>query len=85
VNEPRLTEFLLRLALNDSETQRFLRGPQHAREMMAEAGLSDDQIDAVLSRDSSRIQVLVIEETGDLLPAIFCGKVRMHEILFEAE
>jgi hypothetical protein len=83
MERPRLTEFLLRLA-TDMETQaKFRHSKSEAVEMMEEAGITCEQQEAVLSGETRRVQEAVILETGDLLPAMYCGKVRQH--LFEFE
>jgi len=81
MERPRLTEFLLRLATDVESQAKFRRSKSAAMKMMEEAGLTCEQQEAVLSGESRRVQEAVILETGDLLPAMYCGKVRQH--LFE--
>lgn len=83
--EPVLTEFLLRLATDSEMAQRFGRSRANARKLMDEAGLAREQIDAVLSRDSNRLQYEVRKETDDILPDIYCGKIRTFEFVLETE
>ena len=81
MGRPRLTEFLLRLATDVESQAAFRRSKNEAAKMMHEAGLTHEQCEAVLSGETYRVQEAVILETGDLLPAMYCGKVRQH--LFE--
>jgi hypothetical protein len=83
MERPRLTEFLLRLATDLEWQSTFRQGRSAAVKLMEEAGLTCEQQEAVLSRETRRVQEAVILETGDLLPAMYCGKIRQH--LFEFE
>ncbi|MBV9719968.1 MAG: hypothetical protein JOZ77_11660 [Candidatus Eremiobacteraeota bacterium] len=83
---PPLAEFLLLLATDPETTEAFTGANAVGRStMLADYGLSQNQIDAVLSCDPKILHQAVIEETGDLLDAIYWGKIRMFEIAFDAE
>jgi DNA gyrase/topoisomerase IV subunit A len=61
--QPRLTEYLLKLATDASTLERFRKANQSEREaLMKAAGLSDVQREAVLSGVSRRITEQVAEE-----------------------
>jgi hypothetical protein len=83
MGRPRLTEFLLRLATDVEAQATFRQNKSAAFEMMEDAGLTFEQKEAVLSGETRRVQEAVILETGDLLPAMYCGKVRQLLIQFE--
>jgi hypothetical protein len=61
--QPRLTEYLIKLATDADALERHRRGNKREREVLMEAaGLTVEQQAAVLSADSRRITEEVIEE-----------------------
>ncbi|MFG2907543.1 hypothetical protein ACGF13_21085 [Kitasatospora sp. NPDC048286] len=58
----RLTEFVLKLAEDPAAVRRFEKYPA---EMMAEAGLSQEEKDVLTSNDPLRVRSLIAAETGE--------------------
>jgi hypothetical protein len=66
----KLSDYLLKVSSdeasgNPEERARFRRGKISAKRSMKAAGLSDDQIEAVLSGDSSQVREQLIAELGE--------------------
>ena len=57
-----LTDFLIRLGTDEGLVRTFNASPADAQRLMAEAGLTDAQKQAVLSRDVSAIHYQLLEE-----------------------
>jgi hypothetical protein len=70
---PLLAEYLLKLATDPPEFARFRKSRAEAERRMREAGLTEDQIETVLSKDPNRVHAAIAAETGDLLRDIYIG------------
>ena len=84
-----LTEFLLNLATSPDFSDAYVQAgyvSDGQRQMLIDNGVTDEPtIDAVINRDSGAIHDAVMSETGDVLPAIYCGKVRMYELAYSGD
>lgn len=60
--EKPFTKYLLRLATDPSEVERFRKGGVIARTTMEAAGLDREQIDTLLRGDQERISAIVASE-----------------------
>lgn len=78
---PVLTEYLLKLATDPDEFARFRKSRTGARQQMRAAGLTEEQCDVVLSRDSERVHKAIAAETGDILPKLYAGWTRTFSTL----
>jgi hypothetical protein len=73
---PVLAEYLLKLATDPKEFARFRESGAEAKRRMREAGLTEDQIEAVLSKDPARVKAAIVAESGDALQDIYVGQTR---------
>jgi len=73
---PVLAEYLLKLATDPREFACFRESEAEAKRRMREAGLTEDQIEAVLSKDPKRVKAAIVAESGDALQDIYVGLTR---------
>jgi hypothetical protein len=73
---PVLAEYLLKLATDPTEFVRFRESRAEAKRRMQEAGLTEDQIEIVLSKDPDRVKAAIVAESGEALQNICIGQTR---------
>jgi hypothetical protein len=60
----KLSDYLLKLSKDPDELKRFQSGRTSAKSSMKSAGLTDDHIEAVLSKDPGKIREHLVKELG---------------------